>query len=116
MILFEKEKELIWKITNAILLIWFVGAIVFTAGSAIDLAVKEPIPTYEEYRLSDGYYMEKEGALTEAEIETRTRASYNQMYGYQEYYKLKALYISLANVVIVGGALYIINRHQGKKA
>lgn len=113
--LFEKEKELIWKITNAILLIWFVGALVFTASSMINLLVKEPIPTYEEYRVTDGLWVKEQGEFTEAEIAQRTKAQYNQMYGNRDFYNLRGMYIAIANVIIVGGALVVINHVPSSK-
>lgn len=117
MILFQKEKELIWKITNAVLLIWFVGALVFTAGSIINLILKEPVPTFEEYKVTDGIWMKEEAVkedLSDAEMEARLKAQYNQMYGNRDYYNLRSMYVSIANVIIVGGALAVINRGDRK--
>lgn len=113
MILFEKDKELLLKITNAIMLIWFVAAVVFTAGSIINIVLPEPVPTFEEFRLTSGAYEKVEAVgLTESEQELEMKAMYNQQYGYQEVYKKRQLLVSLSNVLIVGGALFLLNRNR----
>ncbi len=77
--LFTKEKELIFKIVNGILLIWFVAAIVFTASSIIDLIIADP-------------YVDP----------------YNKGI---EVYQIKSLLGSIANVIIVGIALFLTNKN-----
>ncbi|MDD2371176.1 MAG: hypothetical protein PHQ32_04160 [Firmicutes bacterium] len=80
--LFAKEKELIFKIVNGILLIWFVAAIVFTASSIIDLVIADPYV--------DPY---NSGA---------------------DVYQIKSLLGSVANIIIVGVALFVINKSPKK--
>lgn len=115
MSLFSKEKEIIFKITNAILLIWLIAAIVFVASSIIELTLKEPTReyTYEEYKLSNCLY--KDDKLTEEENDALCLSRYND-YNFSSknnnYYKWRSLYISIANVVIVGGFLYFINKKK----
>ena len=46
--------------------------------------------------------------------EARLKAQYNQMYGNRDYYNLRSMYVSIANVIIVGGALAVINRGDRK--
>ena len=67
MTLFSKEKEIIFKIVNAVLLIWLIGAIVFVASSVIELTVKDPVReyTYEEYKATNCIY--KDSTYTEEE-------------------------------------------------
>lgn len=77
--LFDRDKELIFRIVNGILLIWFVAAIVFTASSIINLVIADP-------------YVDP----------------YNK--GGMDVYQIRGLLGSIANVIIVGVALFIINK------
>lgn len=116
--LFSKDKEIIFKIVNAVLLIWLIGAIVFVASSVIELAVKEPVReyTYEEYKETNCY--KKSDTATEEENNSACIAQYDD-YNFNmknsDYYKLRSLYISIANVVIVSGFMYFINRKKTGK-
>lgn len=113
--LFSKEKEIIFKITNAILLIWLIASIVFVASSIIELSVKEPVReyTFEEYKVSNCIY--KDDNVSDEENETICLTQYND-YKFnsenKDYYKWRTLYVSLANVIIVGGFLIFINRKK----
>ncbi len=115
MSLFNKEKEIIFKITNAILLIWLIASIVFVATSIIELSLREPYReyTFEEYKASNCIY--KDDSLSEEENNALCLTHYND-YKFNndnsDYYKWRTLYISIANVVIVGGFLYFINRKK----
>ncbi len=76
--LFGKEKELIFKIVNGILLIWFIAGIVITANSIIDLIIADPYVN-----------------------------PYNRG---ENTYQIKFLLGAIANVIIVGLALFFINK------
>ena len=115
MSLFSKEKEIIFKIVNAVLLIWLIGAIVFVASSVIELAIKEPVRTYtyEQYKATNCIYKDEEA--TEEVNETNCLAQYDDYTFSNEnadYYKWRTLYVSIANVVIVSGFLFFINRKK----
>lgn len=77
--LFDKDKELIFRIVNGILLIWFVAAIVFTASNIINLVIADP-------------YVDPYGQ------------------GGTNVYQIRGLLGSIANVIIVGIALFLINK------
>lgn len=118
MSLFSKEKEIIFKITNAILLIWLVAAVVFTFTSLINLVYKEPTRNYnyDEYKSTNCLY--KDANVSDEEYEQNCLTFYND-YKFSNdnsnYYNWRSLYISIANVVIVAGFLFIINRKEDKK-
>lgn len=118
MILFSNDKEIIFKITNAVLLIWLVGAIVFFASSVINLTVQTPRYAYDEYTSMNCSYMSSDTKMTSAEKKQSCLDSYNS-YKYsnkqENYYKQIALYTSLANIVIVGGVMYFLNKKGNKK-
>lgn len=115
MILFSNEKEIIFKITNAVLLIWLVAAMAITCGSIINLVIKEPVQnyTYSEYELTNCLYYKEDKTLTPAVIGERCKVDYNN-YKFQnrnnDYYKLITSYTSIANILIVGGVMYFINK------
>ncbi|MDD3186907.1 MAG: hypothetical protein PHD02_00315 [Bacilli bacterium] len=117
--LFSKEKEIIFKITNAILLIWLVAAIVIFFSTVINLVVKEPgrSYTYEEYKelyCETDYYKE----MTAVELENNCELQYNDSeYNseYDDYYKMIGMYTSLANIVIVGGVMFLLNKKKKEK-
>lgn len=118
MFLFNKEKEIILRITNAILLIWLVAAIVFTASSVIELTLKEPVRkyTYEEYKLNNCIY--KDENMTDEENDNICLNQYNDYEWNNKnsnYYKFKTLYISLANVAIVTGVIFFLNKVKKTK-
>ena len=118
MFLFSKEKEIILKITNAILLIWAIAAVVFVASSIIELTLKEPVRkyTYEEYKSTNCIY--KDENATDEENDSNCLAQYNDYEWNNKndnYYKFKTLYISMANVVIVGGVIFFLNKEKKTK-
>ena len=114
--LFSKEKEIIFKITNAVLLIWAIAATVIFFSSIINLVVKEPGRnyTYNEYynlNCTGTYY--KDYNLTNEEIATNCNNDYLNTKTSNEssdYYKKITLYTSLANIVIVSGVLFFLNK------
>ncbi|MDD2377418.1 MAG: hypothetical protein PHD10_01975 [Bacilli bacterium] len=110
MILFSKDKEIIFKITNAILLIWLIAAIVIATNSMIKMVVKEPTFTYEEYKYDNCGYLKNDlqGESTEEDCEISYNRYKNSLKN-SDYYEKITLYTSIANVVIVGGTLFFIN-------
>lgn len=106
MILFSKEKELILKILNGVLLVWFLGAIVFTLNNGIDLLVDKP-SIEDKIETCKMQCVEEEGK----------DCGCDSMYYYDdsEHYELKSLYYSIANVIVVGPALYFLNKKKSTK-
>ncbi len=106
--LFSKEKDLIHRIANLILVVWLVSAVFIFYSSFINLMIKEPVLSYDEYELE---YCQK----VSEEKEDYCKNAYNN-------YKLtnqnndlnskKQLYHSLGNVIIVGVFLYLINKRK----
>ena len=106
MILFSKEKELILKILNGVLLVWFLGAIVFTLNNGINLLVDEP-SIEDKIETCKMQCVEEEGK----------DCGCDSMYYYDdsEHYELKSLYYSIINVIVVGPALYFLNKKKSTK-
>lgn len=117
MILFNNDKEIIFKITNGILLIWFVGALVFVCSSIIDLTIREPKYTYDEYKANNCSYLyidSKEDKATSDEECSRLYAIYERDLNMNQN-GLRSLYTSFANVLIIGGTLFFLNRRKENK-
>ena len=114
--LFDKDKELILKLTNAALLVWFIGALVFTFSSGLDLVLEEPLreQTYDEYKSS--CYVDD--SLSVGEQEKNCESQYREyQYGQasRDFYKERDLYVAIANVVKVGTTMFILNKESTKK-
>lgn len=111
--LFSKDKEIIFKIVNGILLIWFIAAVILTANSIIEYVVREPVPTYQEFRETEfkNYPKENGNEMSDAEV----RKMYDESYQNRDSYSLRFMFTSLANVIIVGGAILVINKTPKKK-
>jgi len=112
MILFSKDKEIIFKITNAILLIWLLGALVFTANNIIDLLFKKAEYTYNEYELENCSYLKEPSIEVDPDYCKDSYDRYLLDIKNDDYYKKINLYTSIANVVIVGGTMFFINRRK----
>lgn len=111
--LFSKDKEIIFKIVNGIFLIWFIAAVILTANSIIEYVVRDPVPSFQEFRNTEfkNYPEEKGNNMTEAEV----RKMYEQSYQNRDSYSLRFMLTSIANVVIVGGAIFVINKTPEKR-
>lgn len=109
--LFSKDKEIILKITNGILLIWFLGAIIFTGNNLINTLVKEPKLTYNEYKLK---YCINKNEETNEDYCTNMFDNFQLTNKDNDFYLKRNLYTSLINVIVVGSALFFINRKKIK--
>ncbi len=107
--LFGKDKDLILKICNGILLLWLIAALVFTASSIIEKVVPERSYTYSEYKII--YCRDK---IT---VEEDCKNNYDMdriSNKNQGRYKDISLYSALSNVIIVSIIIFIINKKKVK--
>lgn len=112
MLLFSKEKELIFRITNAVFLLWFVGAVIFTFIGIVNLWIQEPALTYDEYAVTNCRWYNDMEELAEEELEDRCKKEYESRKVWRksdDYRKKMAIYTSGINLVVVGGVLYFMN-------
>ncbi|NLL44945.1 MAG: hypothetical protein GX247_04710 [Mollicutes bacterium] len=110
--LFSKEKDLIHRVANLILILWLVIAIFIMYNSFINTIIKEPILTYDEYKIENcGQYIPK----NEYDDEDFCPSQYEQ-YKFSrknnEYYNKKNLINSLGNVIIVGTFIFLLNKKR----
>ena len=101
--LFDKNKELILKILNAILLIWIVASLCISISNVVNLSIKENNIKYEDYKI---LYCDND--LDESDCKDSYKME--QLFNEQEHiaYK-KSLIVSLSNAVIVSGVLILLN-------
>lgn len=112
--LFSKEKDIVLKVINSILIIWLIVAIVITFGVGIKIINKDTVLSYSDYSkeicdldkipseeidqdtIKDNCYV----SYIEEKKETENMNSTN----------VNNILISLSNVVIVGLFLSILNK------
>ena len=117
MILFSSEKEIIFKIVNGILLLWLIAAIAITCTQIIQMLVSEPNYTYEEYKAANCYFDTKDTTLSTIEQENNCHSSYTGMNYTNKSsarYEQIALYSGIANIIIVGGVMFLLNKKKKK--
>lgn len=113
--LFNKEKELILKITNGILLVWILAAFIFMGSYIIDVIYPDIELSFDEYKVS---YCRKYDDEDELEFETECEynyESYKLNNKETEHYQIKYIYTSALNIIVVGTGLFIINRKKQSK-
>ena len=115
--LFNKDKDLIFKIANLILIIWLIGAITVFWMKVTDTIYPTRIPSYDEYKITycvkNINYMETpEGEIiVECEDEYDNQISYLKEIRYEN---KKQLFILFGNIAILTGILYMLNRKKDK--
>ena len=110
--LFNKEKEFVLKLINGILLIWIIIAIVIVFSNIVNLVVKDPELTYDEYRIVNCVQSPDEDA-TEAELSCQEQYQAVEINNRsQNYYYYRSIVICLANILIVGSVIFILNRND----
>ncbi|MDD3453315.1 MAG: hypothetical protein PHN42_03450 [Bacilli bacterium] len=106
--LFSSEKGTIFKLTNAILLIWLIGAIILLVTSFINFGIKEPEIkyTYEEFQKAECEY-----SLDEEECKLDYK-EYNLEEEQDEYDLKITILTSIANIIIIGGVIFALNKKK----
>lgn len=107
--MFNKEKDLILKIVNLILILWLIGGFIFLYVSVVDTLMTEPTLNYEEYKLTNCHFEENDSICRDY------YNSYNVTNRMMEKGSSKNIFISLGNIVLVSTALYILNKVRVKK-
>ena len=115
--LFSKDKDLIHRITNLVLIVWLVGSMFAISTNIITTLVKEPTLTFEEYRAQNckNYFFDKETELTEEQKTERCLQEYSMSEIWakdREYQNSRSIYVSFANLAIVGTALFLLNKKK----
>jgi len=75
MILFNKEKDLILKLTNLVLFLWLIISLALFYVAIVDILMPKPLMDYDEYSVTDCYYLK---SLDEDNKEESCQESYEQ--------------------------------------
>ncbi len=116
--LFNKEKDLIFKITNMVLVIWFVVGVVLFWVQFTNVLIREKTMTYEIYKSKNcnrNYECEDCEGIESPEYYVNCEEEYDSYVYYSESNikeDMKQLFIYLGNVIIVSGVIYFINRRK----
>jgi hypothetical protein len=115
--LFNNKKNIYQKIVNIILLIWFIGALVVCYSTIVELLFpSEPVITYNEYKATRCItYAEKSASDTSQIYNPDCKTQYDVYktdLKRNNYYKRNALLMAFGNVVIVGTALWLLNKKK----
>jgi hypothetical protein len=107
---FSKERDLVHRIANLILILWLVISIFICYSSLIDIFVKKPLLNYEEYKVqSCGKYVPTEDRddidYCEQQYEQYKINDKNENYNDK-----KSLINAIGNVIIVSTFLFLLNR------
>lgn len=108
--LFSKEKDLIFKITNMVLVIWFVVGVVLFWVQLTNVILRTEPMTYEVYnnRMCK-YYEENDIEYDNCEEDYDNYVYYSED---NEREDLKQLFMFFGNILIVSGVIYFINRRN----
>lgn len=110
--LFNKEKEFVLKLINGILLIWIIIATVILFTNIVNLIIKEPKLTYDEYKTVNCIQSIEEDA-SEAELTCQNQFAAIEINDRnQNYYYYRSIAICLVNTLIVSGVVVLINRND----
>ena len=107
--LFSKEKGLILNILNGVFIIWIVGALVVCVSNLSYVIVKDSEYTYDEYKIM---YCDMEHDTEE--YCSNSFISYNLGRKDNNKTYLRNEIIAIANVLLVSGALVLVNREKKK--
>ncbi len=105
--LFAKEKGIVLSVLNAVLLIWFLVAIIITISNFTVLIIKDHNYSYEEYEVTycDFNYESKEDCkdnYVSYELEEK-----NLNIGQK-----RNIIISLSNVFLITGTIWLLNKDK----
>lgn len=104
--LFHKDIDIVKRILNLILIIWFVGALIFSYNHLVDLLFDKENYTYEEYETlhcSNDMIKQSCEQSYESHKQGEKRSSFSDK---------KSLINALGNAVIVGTFIFILNKNK----
>jgi hypothetical protein len=107
--LFSKDKGLILNILNGIFIIWIVGALVACVSNLSYIVVKDSEYTYDEYKIM---YCDME--YDTEDYCSNSYISYNLGRKDDSKTYLRNEIIAVSNVLLVMGALILVNKEKKK--
>ncbi len=110
--LFGKDKELVLKLINAVLVIWFIAATIISFNILLNLVVKEEKINFKDYKQVNCIYINEEYNETNCKEMYNSNRRENRSYMQDQ---KKSFAVGIFNIVIVGTTIYVLNRKKGKK-
>ena len=111
--LFSKDRDIIHRINNLVLIVWLVIAIFFFYSSFVDLFIKMPVLTYEEFEVSHCNVKDPKIPTNNDNCQDSYK-KYKLSEKDQDYYAIRTLINSAGNMVIVGLSLFLLNKNKKK--
>ncbi len=108
--LFNKEKDLIHRIANLVLLLWLIISITVFYVNVVNNFFTESFLDFEDYETVNCYYMYKEDL--DEEFCKRQYQDYLRYSKTDISTRKKIIFNSLGSVLIVSGALYMLNKKK----
>lgn len=109
--LFSKDKELVLKLINAALIIWFLAATVISFTILLDILMPDKIDTFEEYQITNCVDDENYKPSFSCEIRYQEHKKYEENNRRQE---IQSFIGGLFNMAVVGTTIYVLNRKPVK--
>ncbi len=104
--MFNREKDLVLKVVNLILILWLMGSIIYLYSTVVNVIIKEPKLTYEEFELNScNKYDEDTNCL---EMYEKDKIYYKD----NDKQDLKNILIASGNIILVSSTIYILNRER----
>jgi Na+-translocating ferredoxin:NAD+ oxidoreductase RnfG subunit len=110
--LFSKERDLIQRIANLVLILWLVAAIFVFYSSLVNIVIQKPMLTFEEYQIQNCSKYVPNDESDDTDFCEKQYAQYKISNKDDNYYDKKSIVNALGNVVIVGTFLYFLNRRK----
>lgn len=113
--LFSNDKNLIQKIINGVVFIWFIASVVICFSNIVNVLLEEKV--YDETEFEAMYCAEK---VDEMSDDLYTYDNCQKQYKKYElnndrtFYEKKSLIFSIGQIIIVGGALVLLNKKDLK--
>ena len=107
--LFDKEKDLILKLTNLVLLVWLISAITFFHISLVDIIWPTPSMEYSEY---EGIYCNIKEPYNEHDNCLKNYEYYRDAEEKKVVNRKKSLIMSAGNIMIVSAGIILLNKKK----
>jgi hypothetical protein len=112
MILFNKDKDFIHKITNFVLLLWLIGSFVFLYTTIVNLIIPRPLMNYDDYKVYNCYLSDAKEDIGNNDYCQTQYEQYKIFNKQNNYNDKRALFISAGSIIIVSTALYLLNKKK----
>jgi len=104
MVLFNKKKDLILKITNLVLSLWLILVTILFYSSIINMVIPARQLSFDEYESMNCVGLETDQSCEDMYANYKTATNNNG------YFQKRELFIELSAILIVSGTIYLLNK------